>query len=207
MWICDIIKSMWKLSEDLAKVARWLWGLALLWPIVGCHKDSSKDVLAAMERSGGACAFVSNCTQVAARGMQEKTETEFEDEEQEMLVTGYCNCGKCCGWRKKWYLFGSPVYNYGKMKGAPKKVGVTASGAVAAKGTIAADVTAHPFGTRMWIPGYGPGTVQDIGGSIKGAHIDIWFPSHQKALDWGSRRINVKVAKPAGAEGATTARR
>ena len=74
MWICDIIPSMWKLSEDLAKVARWLLGLAMLWPIVGCHKDSCKDVLAAMERSGGASAFVSNCTQVAARGKQEGTE-------------------------------------------------------------------------------------------------------------------------------------
>ena len=74
MWICDIIPSMWKLSENLAKVARWLLGLAMLSPIVGCHKDSCKDVLAAIERSGGACAFVSNCTQVVARGKQEETE-------------------------------------------------------------------------------------------------------------------------------------
>ena len=74
MRICDIIQSMWKLSENLAKVARWLLGLAMLWPIVGCRKDSSKDVLAAMERSGGASAFVSNCTQVVARGKQEETE-------------------------------------------------------------------------------------------------------------------------------------
>ncbi len=115
--------------------------------------------------------------------------------EHELLVTGYCNCGKCCGWRKKWFFFGEPVYNYGKMKGAPKKVGVTASGAVAAKGTIAADPTVYPFGTRIWIPGYGLGIVQDIGGSIKGAHIDIWFPSHKEASSWGARKLKVKVEK------------
>ena len=123
-----------------------------------------------------------------------KTE-EISGDEQEFLVTGYCNCGKCCGWRKKWFFFGQPIYNYGKMKGTPKKVGVTASGTVAAKGTIAADPAVYSFGTKMHIPGYGTGTVQDIGGSIKGAHIDIWFPSHGEAVVWGARRIKVKVAK------------
>ena len=122
-------------------------------------------------------------------------ETEVVGDEQELLVTGYCNCGKCCGWRKKWFFFGEPVYDYGKMKGAPKKVGVTASGAITARGTIAADPAVFPFGTRMGIPGYGSGTVQDIGGSIKGAHIDIWFPLHEEAIAWGARRLKVKVAK------------
>ena len=109
---------------------------------------------------------------------------EVVGDEHELLVTGYCNCGKCCGWRKKWFFFGEPVYDYGNLRGTPKKVGVTASGAVAAKGTIAADPTVYPFGTRIWIPGYGSGTVQDIGGSIKGAHIDIWFPSQFAADGW-----------------------
>ena len=120
---------------------------------------------------------------------------EAAGETRELLVTGYCNCGKCCGWRKKWFLFGAPVYSYGKMKGSPKKVGVTASGMVAAQGTIAADLAAYPLGTRMEIPGYGPGIVQDAGGSVKGDHIDIWFPSHEKAEAWGARKIKVKVAK------------
>ena len=120
---------------------------------------------------------------------------EVVGEEHELLVTGYCNCGKCCGWRKKWFFFGEPVYNYGNLKGTPKKVGVTASGAVAAKGTIAADPAVYPFGTIIGIPGYGAGIVQDIGGSIKGFHIDIWFPSHEEARAWGRRKLKVKVAK------------
>ena len=120
---------------------------------------------------------------------------DFAGEEQELLVTGYCNCGKCCGWRKRWWLFGEPVYNYGKMKGLPKKVGLTASGSVAEMGTIAADPAVYPFGTRIAVPGYGVGTVRDIGGAIKGAHVDVWFPSHEAAIAWGSRKINVKVAR------------
>ena len=128
---------------------------------------------------------------------QERAVDDYEivGDEHELLVTGYCNCGKCCGWRKKWFFFGEPVYNYGKMKGKPKKVGVTASGAVAGKGTIAADPAVYPFGTRIGITGYGVGIVQDIGGSIKGSHIDIWFPSHEEARAWGRRKLKVKVAK------------
>ena len=129
---------------------------------------------------------------------------EVQEETQELLVTGYCNCGKCCGWRKKWFFFGAPVYNYGKMKGSPKKVGLTASGKVAAKGTIAADPSVFSFGTKMAIPGYGPGVVQDIGGSVKGTHIDIWFPSHKEAVAWGTRKVKVKIVR-APAEARLTA--
>ena len=126
---------------------------------------------------------------------ERKVPPDFAGEEQELLVTGYCNCGKCCGWRKRWWFFGGPVYNYGRMKGKPKKVGVTASGSVAEMGTIAADPAVYPFGTRMAVPGYGVGTVRDVGGAIKGAHIDIWFPSHKAAIAWGTRKIKVKVAE------------
>ena len=47
--------------------ACWLLGAVLLCPIAGCHDDCN-DVLVAMERGGGACAFVSNCTHVVANG-------------------------------------------------------------------------------------------------------------------------------------------
>ena len=108
------------------------------------------------------------------------------------LVTGYCNCGRCCGWRRKWFLFGEPVYDYGANKGRSKRVGLTAKGTIAAHGTIAADLTMLPFGTRLEIPGYGIGQVEDVGGAIKGRHIDIWFPSHAEARRWGARWLELK---------------
>jgi RHS repeat-associated protein len=89
-----------------------------------------------------------------------------------MTVTAYCSCKACCG----------------------KSDGKTASGTKAAKGTIAADWSEYPKGTKMNIPGYGEGTVLDKGGGVKGPyHIDVWFPTHKQALKWGKRRLKVQV--------------
>lgn len=115
-----------------------------------------------------------------------------------VLVTGYCNCEKCCGWKKSWFGFGRPVYDYGPNKGKPKQVGVTASGTVAKHGTVAADPRIFKFGSRLDIPGYGTGRVEDVGGAIKGRHIDIWFSSHEQALKWGTRWLKVVRAKEEG---------
>ena len=61
-------------------------------------------------------------------------------------------------------------------------------------GTIAADTKYYSFGTRMMVPGYGWGMVLDRGGAIKGAgRIDLYFDSHQDALNWGRRRVKVKI--------------
>ena len=112
-----------------------------------------------------------------------------------VLVTGYCNCGKCCSWRRTWFGFGSPVHTAGALKGKPKKVGMTARGTKARHGTIAADPAVFPFGTRIKVPGYGVGVVEDVGGAIKGRHIDVWFPSHKRALEWGRKNLDVVVGR------------
>lgn len=58
---------------------------------------------------------------------------------------------------------------------------LTASGATATFGTIAAD-RSIPFGTKYYIPaldfikGDGVFTVQDRGGAVNGAHIDVYLP-------------------------------
>ncbi len=111
-----------------------------------------------------------------------------------METTGYCKCGKCCGWKRNWKF--QPVFSYGPQKGKPKAVGITATGTMADWGTIAADTRRYPFGTIMHIPGYGWGRVEDVGGAIKGEHIDLFFPSHRQALEWGREHKDVKVWKP-----------
>ena len=35
--------------------------------------------------------------------------------------------------------------------------------------------------------------MEDVGGAIKGRHIDVWFASHEKALEWGSRWLKVEL--------------
>jgi len=113
-----------------------------------------------------------------------------------MEVTGYCNCGLCCSWERGWLGLGSPVVSSGPNKGRPKEVGVTASGTRAQHGTIAADTAVLPFGTIVYVPGYGYGRVEDRGGAIKGARLDLWYPSHGAAKEWGRKRMNVRVWKP-----------
>ncbi len=115
-----------------------------------------------------------------------------------MEVTGYCNCGICCSWEYPWYspfgLLGSPVISAGSGKGKRKAVGQTAMGTEAAYGTVAADKSL-PFGTILFIPGYGYGRVEDRGGAIKGDKLDLWFPSHSMARKWGRKKVTVKIWK------------
>jgi 3D (Asp-Asp-Asp) domain-containing protein len=111
-----------------------------------------------------------------------------------MLLTGYCNCGKCCNWESSWLR--GPTISSGPHKGEPKKVGFTSGGTEARHGTIAADIARYPYGTIVEIPGYGFGRVEDTGSAIKGDHLDLWFPDHDKAQQWGHQRKLVKIWLP-----------
>ena len=113
-----------------------------------------------------------------------------------MEVTGYCNCGLCCNWQREWLGMGRTVVKAGPNKGRPKEVGVTASGTRADHGTVAADTSLLPFGSIVYVPGYGYGRVEDRGGAVTGKHLDLWFPSHEEAMEWGRKRMYVHVWKP-----------
>ena len=92
-----------------------------------------------------------------------------------MLVTGYDNSFQSTGKNP-----GDPGY------------GMTANGTTAGPGTIAAPRN-YSYGTKMFVPGYGCGTVEDRSGAIKGNHIDVWFSTTQQALNWGKRHLAVEV--------------
>ncbi|MGB9499993.1 MAG: 3D domain-containing protein [Dissulfuribacterales bacterium] len=63
-------------------------------------------------------------------------------------------------------------------------------------GTIAADTRYYKFGTRMYVPGYGYGIIEDRGGAIKGpTRLDLFYSSHSEALKWGRKHINVTIYK------------
>ena len=53
--------------------------------------------------------------------------------------------------------------------------GRTYSGTLVRHGTLAVDPAVIPLGTRVYIPGYGIGKAEDIGGGIKGEMIDLGF--------------------------------
>ena len=88
-------------------------------------------------------------------------------------VTAYCPCEKCCGAYANGY---------------------TATGAIATQGvTIAADPDVFPMGTEIELDGH-TYTVQDTGGTIAGNRLDLYFDSHEDALQWGVREKIVRWA-------------
>jgi hypothetical protein len=61
-------------------------------------------------------------------------------------------------------------------------------------GTIAADTASYSFGTRMHVPGYGWGVVEDRGSAIKGPQrLDLYFDAHSDALAWGRQTVPVRI--------------
>lgn len=63
-------------------------------------------------------------------------------------------------------------------------------------GTIAADTTHFAFGTRMHIPGYGWGIVEDRGGAIQGVErIDLFHRNHESAIQWGRKKVTAHVER------------
>lgn len=111
-----------------------------------------------------------------------------------MKTTAYCHCSKCCSYH--WFLF-IPYQKTGRFSFRLKHVGKTSSGAMVRLGTIAADTSVYPYGTVMYIPGYGYGRVEDSGGAIKRNHIDLYRPNHWYARHWGAQTKKVKVWLPA----------
>lgn len=71
--------------------------------------------------------------------------------------------------------------------------GGTASGLSTSPGVVAVDPTVIPLGTRLYIPGYGPGIAADTGTAIKGLRIDLWFPTLSQADNWGRRTVTITV--------------
>ncbi len=61
---------------------------------------------------------------------------------------------------------------------------------------VAADTRILPFGSLLTIEGYAGGQivpVEDRGGAIKGMRLDLLYPTHEEALQWGVKRLPVTV--------------
>lgn len=71
--------------------------------------------------------------------------------------------------------------------------GRTATGIPVGWGVVAVDPSVIPLGTRMTIPGYGSGVAADVGSAVRGAKIDLWFPSLRQALGWGTRTVTITI--------------
>ena len=95
-----------------------------------------------------------------------------------MTVTGYSPDERSCG---KW------------------ADGITASNKSVwtnAMQLVAADTRLLPFGSLLSIEGYANDQivpVEDRGGAIKGMRLDLLYPTHEEALQWGIKHMPVTV--------------
>jgi cystine transport system substrate-binding protein len=71
--------------------------------------------------------------------------------------------------------------------------GHTASGLPVGWGVIAVDPSVIPLGTRLTVPGYGEAVAADVGSAVRGAMIDLWFPTLAQARAWGRRTVTVTL--------------
>lgn len=90
---------------------------------------------------------------------KKKAKKAFNQKVQNFRLTGYCPCGHCSeGWGTR-----------------------TRSGRQATAGrTIAADLSVLPMYTHVYIEGLGEYTVEDVGGGVKGRHIDVFCSAHSQ---------------------------
>lgn len=115
-------------------------------------------------------------SEVSQAQLIDREQSDQWDEVVRMRVTAYCPCAKCCG-------------EYSD--------GMTACGHTIQPGdTFVAADGRYSFGTEMLIPGYSdskPVKVLDRGGAIKGNKLDVFFHTHQEALEWGVKFLDVKI--------------
>jgi 3D (Asp-Asp-Asp) domain-containing protein len=72
-------------------------------------------------------------------------------------------------------------------------LGRTATGMSTGWGVVAVDPSVIPLGTRLTIPGYGESVAADTGGNVRGATIDLWFPTPGQAGAWGRRTVTITL--------------
>ena len=119
---------------------------------------------------------VSKVTEVSEPIIEQEYTTAVSEREYievTATLTAYCPCVKCCG----------------------KSDGITASGTQATAGrTVAVDTRLIPYGTEISIDGniY---VAEDCGGKVKGYTIDVFFNSHEEALNFGRQTKTVKIYK------------
>lgn len=102
------------------------------------------------------------------RNFEGEVDTSGFEYQGDFTITGYAPyCSHCCGGE-----------------------GITASGATAVNGyTVASGM--YPFGTTLYIEGYGFYVVEDTGSAVSGYHLDIAAPDHESCYDLTNTGVSV----------------
>jgi 3D (Asp-Asp-Asp) domain-containing protein len=93
-------------------------------------------------------------------------------------ITAYCDCVKCNG---KWTGY---KLNTRTQAGHPYPV---------VGYTVSVDPRVIPLGSVVILEGLGARFAQDTGGAIKGNKIDLFMNSHEEALIFGVKKLEVWI--------------
>lgn len=117
--------------------------------------------------------MVERCEEPFKIGGANEKDTQLNIKKELYDITAYCGCQKCCG----------------------KSDGITATGTKAtSRRTIAVDPVKIPYGTEVIIDGHSY-YAEDTGNAMKGNHIDIYFDTHQEALNFGRQTKEVIILR------------
>ena len=82
---------------------------------------------------------------------------------------------------------------HGEKDRSDPAYGITYSGKRLTYGMCATDPNYIPLGTTIYVPGYGNCVSADIGGGIRGWHIDLAFPEAGGTPSWGNQYLEVTI--------------
>ncbi len=105
----------------------------------------------------------------------EKTESDETDQDgQELIVTATAYTANCEG------CSGTTAMGIDLNANPDKKV-------------IAVDPSVIPLGSTVQVEGYGTAIAADTGGAILGNKIDVFIPSKSDAINWGRKKVKIKI--------------
>lgn len=107
--------------------------------------------------------------------------TDYEDVIS-VRATAYCLCRKCTGKTPSSAGYGHTATGLVIVPGRDMKV-------------ISVDPNVIPLGSEVYVEGYGYAIAADTGGVIKGNRIDVYKDTHELALQWGVKNVNVYILK------------
>lgn len=113
-------------------------------------------------------------TKVKTQEVKNTKSAETEENGQEMTVTATAYTANCEG------CSGTTAMGIDLHANPDKKV-------------IAVDPSVIPLGSTVEVEGYGTAIAADTGGAIKGHKIDVFIPSKSDAINWGRKKVKIKV--------------
>lgn len=133
------------------------------------HTASRQEIGPGFENTDTAAAADQNASEKAAKASGSGLAGEYIGSFQ---ASAYCTCDTCSGGSKLTYSGTVPKPEH----------------------TIAADLNVFPLGTRLWIDGV-VYTVEDVGSGVTDNRLDIYFATHEEALDFGLKTVEVYSVK------------